>query len=118
MRSNLDQYIELGDYFEAADGQSYTFNGTQVRAQFTTYQVMRLTQGEPPSTIPGDISGPTASMPDNKVDLYDVSYLLSRWGSTNTQNLQEADISPGPSNVSQDKIDLYDANLIMKNWSP
>ena len=40
----VDQYVELGGYYQAIDGGSYTFDGTRVRAQFDTYQVMRLEQ--------------------------------------------------------------------------
>jgi predicted ABC-type sugar transport system permease subunit len=40
----VDQYIELGGNYVAADGKSYQFSGTKVRAQFNTYQVLRLKQ--------------------------------------------------------------------------
>jgi len=65
----------------------------------------------PPTYTPGDLNR------DGKVDLYDVSILLSRWGSTNPTDLAEADINAGPNNVSQGKIDLYDANVLMRNWT-
>jgi len=54
---------------------------------------------------------------DGKIDLYDVSRMLSKWGSTQAADLQDADISSGPNNISQNKIDLYDANLMMRNWT-
>jgi hypothetical protein len=38
----VDQYVELGGNYEAADGGSYQFNGTQVRVQFDSYAVLRL----------------------------------------------------------------------------
>jgi hypothetical protein len=38
----VDEYIELGGYYEAADGGSYTFEDTTVRVQFDAYQVLRL----------------------------------------------------------------------------
>jgi hypothetical protein len=38
----VSQYIELGGSYLSADGNPYTFNGTQVRANFNTYKVMRL----------------------------------------------------------------------------
>jgi hypothetical protein len=40
----VDQYVELGGYYRAIDGRSYTFDDTKVRAQFDKYQVMRLEQ--------------------------------------------------------------------------
>ncbi|MBU1015197.1 hypothetical protein KKI17_02050, partial [Patescibacteria group bacterium] len=54
---------------------------------------------------------------DGKVDIYDVSRMLSKWGSTQATDLQEADINAGPNNVSANKIDLYDANKMMANWT-
>ena len=41
----VNQYIELGGYYQSADGNPYTFSGTQVLADFATYQVMRLEAG-------------------------------------------------------------------------
>jgi hypothetical protein len=38
----VEQYIELGDYYKSADGNSYTFNGTQVHVNFNAYKVIRL----------------------------------------------------------------------------
>jgi len=38
----VDEYVELGGYYQSADDNSYAFDGTQVKAQFDTYQVMRL----------------------------------------------------------------------------
>jgi len=54
---------------------------------------------------------------DGKVDVFDVSRLLSKWHSTDLQDLLEADINSGPNNISQGKIDLFDANRLMANWS-
>ena len=55
---------------------------------------------------------------DGKIDIYDVSRMLSKWGSALSADLAEADINSGPGNISQGKIDLYDANMMMKNWTP
>jgi len=74
-------------------------------------QVQAATQSSLPQSIIGDINK------DGKVDIYDVSFLLSKWGSTDSTDLQECDINLGPNNVSQAKIDIYDANLMMKNWT-
>ena len=56
----VSQYIELGGNYQAADGESYTFVGTTVLADFTTYQVMRLAlsgTNQPPVLSPiGDKS--------------------------------------------------------------
>jgi hypothetical protein len=41
----VNQNIELGGYYQSADGNPYTFNGTQVLADFDTYQVMGLEAG-------------------------------------------------------------------------
>jgi hypothetical protein len=38
----VDQWIDLEGYYNPADGDQYEFEGTQVRAQFDSYQVMRL----------------------------------------------------------------------------
>jgi hypothetical protein len=38
----VNEYIELGGSYRAADGGSYIFEGTGVRAQFDSYQVMKL----------------------------------------------------------------------------
>jgi len=38
----VSEYIELGGFYQAADGNTYTFDGTQVLAEFDTYQVMKL----------------------------------------------------------------------------
>ncbi len=47
----VDQWVELGGSYSAADGQTYEFSGIKVRAQFDTYQVMRLK-----STGVGDVN--------------------------------------------------------------
>jgi hypothetical protein len=69
-------------------------------------------------TLAGDISGSTPGVRDGKIDIYDVSRLMSKWGSTNSADLVEYDINPGPGNISVGKIDLYDANKMMANWRP
>ena len=38
----VDEYVELGGYYQSADNNTYAFDGTRVKAQFDTYQVMRL----------------------------------------------------------------------------
>ena len=58
----------------------------------------------------GDLDG------DGKVDLTDVSRLLSRWGKTTAADLAEADIN-GPARTPDNKIDIYDANKLMANWT-
>ena len=40
----VDEYVELGGSYAAADGGSYQFEATGVRAQFDVYEVMRLVQ--------------------------------------------------------------------------
>jgi hypothetical protein len=69
-------------------------------------------------TTLGDISSQTAGIRDGKVNIYDVSRMLSKWGSTFPADLTEADINAGPGNISQGRIDLYDANKMMVNWRP
>jgi hypothetical protein len=52
--NHVNQNIELGGYYQSADGNTYTFNGTQVRADFNTYKVMRLetaTAGNKPPVL-------------------------------------------------------------------
>jgi hypothetical protein len=43
--NHVNQNIELGGYYQSADGNPYTFSGTQVLADFDNYQVMRLETG-------------------------------------------------------------------------
>ena len=38
----VNQQIELGNYYAADDGNSYTFNNTKIVAQFTDYIIVRL----------------------------------------------------------------------------
>ena len=64
-----------------------------------------------------DATNTTEQKRDGKIDIFDVSRLLSKWNSTNPQDLLEADINTGPNNISQGKIDLFDANRLMANWS-
>lgn len=40
----VDQWIDLGAAYKAADGRTYSFSGNRVRAQFSAYQVMRLSR--------------------------------------------------------------------------
>jgi len=56
---------------------------------------------------------------DGKVDIHDVSRLLTRFGTALGQAGfdAEADIN-GPGGIPDNKIDLYDANKMMANWSP
>jgi hypothetical protein len=69
-------------------------------------------------TVLGDISSQTPGVRDGKVNIYDVSRMLSKWGSTLPADLAEVDINAGPGNISQGRIDLYDANKMMVNWRP
>jgi protocatechuate 3,4-dioxygenase beta subunit len=48
----VSQNIELGGYFQSADGNPYTFIGTQVLADFNTYKVMRLKAGTSANRAP------------------------------------------------------------------
>ena len=54
---------------------------------------------------------------DGKIDLFDISRLLTKWGSTKLEDLLEADINAGPNNISQGVIDIFDANRLMANWT-
>ena len=70
----------------------------------------------------GDIWSPTANESaeqkrDGRINIFDVSRLLSKWGKTGVTDLAEADINAGPANISLNKIDLYDANKLMSNWT-
>ena len=71
----------------------------------------------------GDLWFPTvtslsAEPRDGKIDIHDVSRLLSKWNSTLPQDLLEADINPGPNNISLGIIGTFDANKLMANWTP
>jgi hypothetical protein len=71
----------------------------------------------------GDLWSPTATdaaeqKRDGKINIFDVSRMLSKWGSTASTDLLEVDINAGPGNLSQGKIDIFDANKLMANWTP
>jgi len=40
----VDEWINLGAVYHAADGATYAFSGTKLRAQFASYEVIRLAQ--------------------------------------------------------------------------
>jgi hypothetical protein len=44
----VNQWIELGGRYTAADGQTYNYNGTQIQANFSNYQVIRLLKNSGP----------------------------------------------------------------------
>ena len=48
----VNEYIELGGYYQAADGSTYMFDDTQALATFDTYQVIRLQKRSPPVLEP------------------------------------------------------------------
>jgi hypothetical protein len=49
--SAVDQEIELGGYYEDDDGESYTFNGTKIVAQFSDYTIIRLVESTEAPTV-------------------------------------------------------------------
>jgi hypothetical protein len=55
----VDQYVELGGYYQAIDGGDYLFESTGVRVQFDSYQVLRLTESS--DVTPPVISSVAAS---------------------------------------------------------
>ncbi len=60
----------------------------------------------------------SARKKDGVVDAFDVSRMLTKWDSTNLEDLAEADINPGLSGISAGKVDIFDANKLMANWTP
>ncbi len=52
----VNQQIELGNYYKADDNGKYSFNGTNIVAQFTDYTVIRLVQTTPPTITNTSIS--------------------------------------------------------------
>jgi hypothetical protein len=62
----VNQEIELGDTYVAADGESYNFNGTKIVASFTDYAVIYLTSGEAPTLV--SIAVTPSPPPNLKVD--------------------------------------------------
>jgi hypothetical protein len=54
---------------------------------------------------------------DGRVNILDVSRLLSKWGSVLAADLKEGDISDGAGGSSSGKIDIFDANKLMANWT-
>jgi hypothetical protein len=52
----VDQYVELNGYYQATDGRSYTFDGTKIRTQFNTYQVISLEQITAPTPTPTPVT--------------------------------------------------------------
>jgi hypothetical protein len=70
----------------------------------------------------GDIWSSTATSTsleprDARINIHDVSRMLSKFGSTDFTDLTEADINAGPGGVSSGKIDIFDANKLMANWT-
>ena len=108
---------------------SSSLNLSSLSIGFYTVQLTRLSDGATISsstslllTKLGDLWSPTATdsseqKRDGKIDIFDVSRLLSKWNSTNPADLAEDDINPGLNNISAGKIDIYDANKLMANWT-
>ncbi|MEK7542611.1 MAG: malectin domain-containing carbohydrate-binding protein [Patescibacteria group bacterium] len=106
--------------FDFSD-QSQTFSA--LPPAFYTMELQRsdttiLLQQQVLLTKHGDLPDSSGNR-DGDIDIDDVSFLLSRWGRTDSTSLdfKEFDINAGPSNVSQGKIDIFDANRLMANWT-
>jgi hypothetical protein len=72
----------------------------------------RLTS--PAITITGSTPGDLNQ--DGKVNIIDVSIMLSCWDKTDATCLQKADIN-GPAGAPDGKIDIYDGNKLIVNWT-
>jgi hypothetical protein len=57
----VSQQLELGGYYASADGNTYSFGGTRILAQFTDYATMNLVAGSAPAATTNAPSGLTAS---------------------------------------------------------
>lgn len=102
---------------------------TSMKLGFYSIEMQRLSDGATVTlarqillTKSGDLWSQTATSTsseprDGKIDIFDVSRLLSKWGSTAAADLTEADIN-GPTGNPDGKIDIYDANKMMANWTP
>lgn len=133
-RLKLADVVKLEAQVEAKDSTTIEFalsiddEFLRLTTGFYTMELERITdslklthQQQLLITKLGDLWAPTDdSHPDHdrdgKIDIFDVSRLFSKWGSTKPEDLQEADINPGPGGISSGKIDIYDANLMMRNW--
>jgi len=58
----VNQQIALGDYYQSNDGNSYTFNGVSIVAQFTNYAVISLVESNPAA-----LAVTTNSLPDDTI---------------------------------------------------
>lgn len=56
----VNQQVELGNYYQAADGRVYIFNGTKIVAQFTDYIIIRLVRPTA-TTMSSATTTPTAT---------------------------------------------------------
>ena len=59
----------------------------------------------------------SAQKRDGLVNIYDISRMLSKWKSADTDDLKEIDIDHGVGNISQGKIDMYDMSKLLTNWT-
>jgi hypothetical protein len=65
-----------------------------------TSTLVTVTVDNTSSTKPGDLNG------DNKVDIFDLSVLLTNWGSTG-----------GIADINSDgKVDIFDLSILLSNW--
>ena len=80
----------------------------------TTWTVA-VTQAVVPTPISSFTTGDLNQ--DGKVNILDVSILLSHCGKTSAISLQKADISAGFNNGSTGRVDIFDANKLMANWT-
>ena len=66
----VNQQIELANYYAADDGNTYSFNGTQIIAQFTDYAVIRLIKTASAGNTVGFVVSAPKSSGGNSYNLY------------------------------------------------
>ncbi len=82
--------------------QAYDTTGNNSYSQTITFNVTDPTP--PPTTIPGDLNG------DGKVNVFDLSTLLSNWGRTGATKSQ-GDVD------GNGTVNIFDMSTLLANWS-
>jgi len=72
--NSVSQQIELGGYYTSADGNTYSFHGTNVMAQFNNYAIMNL--------VSSTLAVTTSSLPNGIVGLAYSQTLEASGGTT------------------------------------
>lgn len=101
----VDEYIELGGNYTAADNGSYLFQSTGVRVQFQGYQVLRLTTGSPPPTEDWDVNS------DGSVNVLDLIRIGQHQDETGPAGWIREDVN------KDGTVSVLDIILVGQHWT-